>query len=138
MSNQDLIYLVFISNPFLKMNRISSLVFTTTSRTRLLQSPSSNSSTKAPCFSNARMNPLNNSLWAFLLSICSEILLSGGETYFIKNGKEKLYFSILSLLSWHITFYKIYSTVPFKSFIYATVRSLKKEPDTVCDMLPSR
>lgn len=73
-SNQDLIYLVFILNPFLKMNSISSFDFTTTSWTRLLQSPSSNSSTKAPCFSNARMNPLNNSLWAFLLSICSEIL----------------------------------------------------------------
>lgn len=138
MSNQDLIYLVFISNPFLNMNRISSLAFTTTSCTRMLQSHSSNSSTKAPCFSNAWMNPLNNSLWTFLLSICSEILLSGGKPYFIKNGKEKLYFSILSLLSWHITFYKIYSTVPFKSFIYATVMSLKKEHDTVCDMLPSR
>ena len=61
-SNQDLIYLVFILNPFFKMNSISSLDFTTTSCTRLLQSPSSNSSTKAPCFSNARMNPLNNSL----------------------------------------------------------------------------
>ena len=73
-SNQDLIYLVFILNPFLKMNSISSFDFTTTSWTRLLQSPSSNSSAKAPCFSNARMNPLNNSLWAFLLSICSEIL----------------------------------------------------------------
>ena len=52
-SNQDLIYLVFILNPFLKINRISLLAFTTTSWTRLLQSPSSNSSTKAPCFSNA-------------------------------------------------------------------------------------
>lgn len=74
MSNQDLIYLVFILNPFLKMNSISSFDFTTTSWTRLLQSPSSNSSTKVPCFSNAPMNPLNNSLWAFLPSICSEIL----------------------------------------------------------------
>ena len=61
-SNQDLIYLVFILNPFLKMNSISSFDFTTTSCTRLLQSSSSNSSTKAPYFSNARMNPLNNSL----------------------------------------------------------------------------
>ena len=58
-SNKVLIYLFFISNPFLNMNHISSLVFTTTSCTRLLQSSSSNSSTKVPCFSNARMNPLN-------------------------------------------------------------------------------
>ena len=52
-SNQDLIYLVFILNPFLKINRISLLAFTTTSCTRLLQSPSSNFSIKVPCFSNA-------------------------------------------------------------------------------------
>ena len=32
-------------------------------------------------------------------------------------------------------FYKIYSTFPFKSFIYATFRSLKKEPDTVCSTM---
>ena len=51
-SNQDLIYLVFILNPFLKINRISLLAFTTTSCIRLLQSPSSNFSIKVPCFSN--------------------------------------------------------------------------------------
>ena len=50
----------------------------------------------------------------------------------LKRAKRNFIFPSSPLLSWHITFYKIYSTVPFKSFIYATFRSLKKEPDTVC------
>lgn len=59
------------SNPFLNMNLISSLVLTITSCTRLLQIPASKSSIKPSCFSKVRMKPLNNSLFAFLLSICS-------------------------------------------------------------------
>ena len=61
------------SNPFLNLNTISSLDFTITSCTRLLQIPASNSQVKPSCFSKVRMNPLNNSLLAFFLSICSAI-----------------------------------------------------------------
>ena len=66
------------SNPFLNMNLISSLDFTIASCTRLPQIPASNSWVKPSCFYKVRMNPLNNSLFAFLLSICicSEIILS--------------------------------------------------------------
>ena len=59
------------SNPFLNLNTISSFAFTITSCTRLLQIPASNSSIKPSYFSKVRMNPLNNSLFTFLLSICS-------------------------------------------------------------------
>ena len=59
------------SNPFLNMNLISSLAFTTTSCTKLLQIPASNSQVMPSCFSQVRMNPLNNSRFAILLSICS-------------------------------------------------------------------
>ena len=84
------------------------------------------------CFLNM-ISSLKNT-W-FVIPTSKPLQVSGGKPYFIKKGKEKLYFSILSLLSWHITFYKIYSTVPFKSFIYAAFRSLKKEPDTVCSTM---
>ena len=62
------------SNPFLNMNLISSLDFTITSCTRLLQIPASNSSIKPSCFSKVRMNPLNNSRFALYISSSCNVL----------------------------------------------------------------
>ena len=71
---RQFLFLYSYFKSILEDNLISSFAFTITSCTSLLHNTTSNSSIKPARFSQVRMNPLNDSLFAFLFSILAAML----------------------------------------------------------------
>ena len=102
------------------MNYISSLIFTTNFCTKLLQSSSSNSSTKIPCFSNARMKKKDRLSQASLYRLSFFSIYTARSLFKLANsGLIQIIPMRLSILFCIYNSY-LFQTLFFVSHIFST------------------